>query len=95
MTKTQFDELFSEAYQTLLNRAGHWLNKQDGPDLVHHVYCQIVTSESYQGQGRGVKEGKRWLLCRVALQVKQMKRNRGRRREDPLAPDNDDNEDDS
>lgn len=95
MTKPQFDELFSETYQTLLNRASYWLNKQEGPDLVHHVYCQIVTSESYREQGRGVKEGKLWLLCRIALQVKQQKRNRVRRQEDPLAPDDDDdNEDD-
>ena len=84
--------MFSEKYQTILNRAGYWLKKQDGPELVHHVYCQIVMSESYREQGRGVKEGKRWLLCRIALQVKQQKRNRVRRQEEAYEEEEDDDE---
>ena len=92
MTRTQFDALFSESYAYLIGHANRRLNRDDGPDLVHQVYCQIVTSESFRDQRRGVKDGTRWLLCRLALQVKAQKRTRWRRREDPLA--NDDVEDD-
>ncbi len=92
MTRTQFDDLFSALYPALIGQASRGLNRDDGPDIVHAVYCQLVTNEAYRDLGRGVKDGKRWLLCRVALQVKAQKRSRGRRREDPLA--NEDLDDD-
>jgi hypothetical protein len=60
--------------------------------MVHMVYCQVVTSEAYLEQRRGKKEIGRWLMGRVALQVKQQKRNKGRRREDPLVNDDVDDE---
>lgn len=87
MTRTQFDELFSGLYPCLIRQASQGFGRTDGPDLVHAVYCQIVTSASYQEQPRGLKEGTRWLKCRVALQIKQQKRNRGRRSEEPWISD--------
>ena len=92
MTRPQFDTTFAHLYESLIRHATRCLNRDDGPDMVHMVYCQVVTSEAYLEQRRGKKEIGRWLMGRVALQVKQQKRNKGRRREDPLVNDDVDDE---
>lgn len=92
MTRPQFDATFAELYECLIRHATRCLNRDDGPDMVHAVYCQVVTSEAYLEQRRGKKEIGRWLMGRVALQVKQQKRNRGRRREAPLVEDDGEDE---
>lgn len=92
MTRPQFDATFAELYECLIRHATRCLNRDDGPDMVHAVYCQVVTSEAYLEQRRGRKEIGRWLMGRVALQVKQQKRNKGRRREDPLVDDDSEDE---
>ena len=92
MTRPQFDATFAELYESLIRHATRCLNRDDGPDMVHAVYCQVVTSEAYLEQRRGRKEIGRWLMGRVALQVKQQKRNKGRRREDPYCEEEGDDE---
>ena len=83
MTRPQFDALFAELYDGLVHQAGRAWSRDEGQDVVHQVYCQVVTSEAYLEKGRGLKEARQWLLCRIALQVKQQKRNRHGRRERP------------
>ena len=92
MTRPQFDATFAQLYESLIRHATRCLNRDDGQDMVHMVYCQVVTSEAYLEQRRGKKEIGRWLMGRVALQVKQQKRNKGRRREDPLVEDDPEDE---
>lgn len=92
MTRTQFDDLFRDLYPSLIGHASRGLNRDDGPDLVHQVYCQIVTSAAYRDRPRGVKEGAQWLRCRVALQVKQQKRDQSKRREAAYDEKEDDDE---
>ena len=92
MTRPQFDATFAQLYESLIRHATRCLNRDDGQDMVHMVYCQVVTSEAYLEQRRGKKEIGRWLMGRVALQVKQQKRNKGRRRDDPLVEDDPEDE---
>ena len=92
MTRPQFDATFAQLYESLIRHATRCLNRDDGQDMVHMVYCQVVTSEAYLEQRRGKKEIGRWLMGRVALQVKQQKRNKGRRREDPFVEDDPEDE---
>ncbi len=92
MTRPQFDAIFAELYDGLVRQAGRAWSRDEGQDVVHQVYCQVVTSEAYLEKGRGLKEARQWLLCRIALQVKQQKRNRHGRRERPYCEKEDNDE---
>ena len=78
MTRPDLDRHFTEAYTALVRLADQRMGRGQGADVVHAVYCQIVTSESYRPIDPGKKLAREWLLCRVALQVKGQRRHSAR-----------------
>ena len=74
MTRPDLDRYFSDLYPFLVRVAERMANKEVGADIVHAVYCQVVTNESFRQVEGGKKQTRAWLECRIALQAKNHRR---------------------
>ncbi len=78
MTRPDLDRYFSDLYPCLVRVAERIANKEVGADIVHAVYCQVVTSESFRQVEGGKKQARTWLECRIALQARSHRRDKNR-----------------